>query len=251
MNINELKIKWKNDEAHAFKGWDFSYIKGRWDSEHIPWDYGSIVLSFLSDTDKLLDMGTGGGEFILTLKHPHSLTSVTEAYPPNVKICREELEPLGITVKQVYEDDKLPFEDDCFDIIINRHESFDEYEVSRILKKGGYFITQQVGAKNDYDLSNKLIDNFQDQYPDNTLNKRVNGLKKNGFEILKSEEALTPIHFYDVGAFVYFAKIIEWEFPGFTVDTCFENLCKFQKELETNGTIQGTEHRFLIVAKKI
>ncbi|SHJ76159.1 hypothetical protein SAMN02745248_00866 [Hathewaya proteolytica DSM 3090] len=251
MNLKELKSKWKSEETHAFKGWDFSYITDRWDSEDLPWDYRSIVLSFLKETDKILDMGTGGGEFVLTLEHPYALTSVTEAYPPNVKICVENLEPLGITVRQVYEDDKLPYENNCFDIIINRHESFDAYEVSRLLKKDGFFITQQVGGKNDCDLSSILIDNFQPQFPNHTLNNSVTELKKYGFEILRSEEVFTPIYFYDVGALVYFAKIIEWEFPGFSVDTCFENLCKFQKKLETDGVIQGTEHRFLIVAQKI
>ena len=72
-----------------------------------------------------------------------------------------------------------------------------------------------------------------------------------GLEILKSEEVFTSIHFYDVGALVYFAKIIEWEFPGLSVDTCFENLSKLQKRLETDGVIQGTEHKLLIVAQKI
>ena len=57
--------------------------------------------------------------------------------------------------------------------------------------------------------------------------------------------------FYDLGALVYFAKIIEWEFPGFSVDFCFNNLCKVQKELIKNGHISGIKHRFIIVAKKI
>ncbi|WP_440977716.1 hypothetical protein [Sedimentibacter sp. LTW-03] len=26
MNLKELRSKWKSEEAHAFKGWDFSYI---------------------------------------------------------------------------------------------------------------------------------------------------------------------------------------------------------------------------------
>ena len=24
------------EEAHAFKGWDFSYLKGRWENEKLP-----------------------------------------------------------------------------------------------------------------------------------------------------------------------------------------------------------------------
>ncbi len=40
-------------------------------------------------------------------------------------------------------------------MIINRHESYSVKEVSRILKKHGTFITQQVGG-----LNNKEINEF-------------------------------------------------------------------------------------------
>jgi hypothetical protein len=83
------------------------------------------------------------------------------------------------------------------------------------------------------------------------LDNNVRELENNGFTILKSGEVFNPIYFYDVGALVYFAKIIEWEFPGFSVDACFENLCKLQNDLDANGFIKGTEHRFLIVAQKL
>ena len=59
------------------------------------------------------------------------------------------------------------------------------------------------------------------------------------------------IKFYDVGAFVWFAHIIEWEFPKFSVDKCFEPLLEMQKKIDTEGCIEGTIHRYLIVAQKI
>lgn len=249
MDYNKLKIKWKNEEDFAFQGWDFSHIDGRWKSEILPWDYREIVLSFLKSTDKLLDMGTGGGEFLLSLKHSFTLTSVTEAYPPNIELCNKKLSPLGITVIKLYDENKLPFENNCFDIVINRHESFDSDEVGRILKKGGYFITQQVGGKNDRDLSQRLCKNFIPQFPMHTLENNI--LQNSGFKIQKSDECFTPIRFFDVGALIYFAKICVWEFPDFSVENSFESLCQCQREIEKTGFIQGTEHRFIIVAQKI
>lgn len=127
MNGNDLKAQWKYEEDFAFQGWDFSHIEGRWASGILPWDYREIVLSFLKSTGRLLDLGTGGGEFLLSLGHPFALISVTEAYPPNVELCKRKLAPLGVTVAQTYEDDRLPFEDSSFDIVINRHESFDSF----------------------------------------------------------------------------------------------------------------------------
>ncbi|MBO4216707.1 MAG: hypothetical protein J5940_02050 [Clostridia bacterium] len=54
-----------------------------------------------------------------------------------------------------------------------------------------------------------------------------------------------------VGAFVWFAGIIEWEFTGFSVDSCFERLLQLQKTVERDGKIAGTTHRYLIAAKKV
>lgn len=250
MNNNDLITQWKYEEEFPFKGWDFSHIDGRWMNEPLPWDYRAIVLSLLKNTDTLLDMGTGGGEFLLYLEHPFNLTSVTEAYPPNVELCNKKLAPLGITVMQTYDDDKLPFENHKFDIVINRHESFDPAEVGRVLKKGGYFITQQVGGENDGDLSQRLIKDFTPPFQMHTMQHNNDLLRRAGFTIQQSQEVFTPIRFFDVGALVYFAKIIEWEFPNFSVDNSWDSLCQCQKEIVEKGFVEGTEHRFIIVAKK-
>ncbi len=34
MNYDELKELWKKEEDAAFKGWDFSYLKNRWNDEN-------------------------------------------------------------------------------------------------------------------------------------------------------------------------------------------------------------------------
>jgi len=250
MNKDILRIKWKEEETYAFQGWDFSHLHDRWEDEQIPWDYRKIINEYIKKEDRLLDMGTGGGEFLLSLNHPYNLTTVTEAYIPNYELCKRKLEPLGITVVQVVDDSKLPIDDDLYDIVINRHESFDTKEVERILKPSGYFITQQVGGQNDNDLSNRLIENFKPQFPTHDLAHNISELEKANFSINFAAESFTPIRFFDVGALVFFAKIIEWEFSNFSVDTAFAKLCECQKEIEQKHYLQGTEHRFIIVAQK-
>lgn len=44
------------------------------------------------------------------------------------------------------------------------------------------------------------------------------------YEVWKEEENIA--HIFDVGALVWFAKIIEWEFPNFEVDKYLKNLYK-------------------------
>lgn len=251
MNCYKLKDLWKKDEEMSFKGWNFAYLNDRWEDEELPWSYENILRKYLNQEYTLLDMGTGGGEFLLSLKHPYYKTSVTEMWAPNVEECNKKLSPLGIDVQQVYDDKELPFEDNYFDMIINRHESYDAKEVKRILKPNGIFITQQVGCKNNESLSKKIIKDFEPKFKDNDLKNRLKELKKNNFEIIFKEEYFPYLHFFDVGAIVYFAKIIEWEFPDFTVDSCFNELCELQKELNQKSYIESLEHRFIILCKNI
>jgi len=256
LSNDALKKQWEEEEAFAFEGWDFSHLKGRWDSLEPAWNYKEIINSYLKDTDALLDMGTGGGEFLLTLGHPYNKTFATEAYEPNFKLCKKTLAPLGITVKQTYTDenlnadDKLPFDDVFFDVIINRHESFDLEEVNRTLKQGGYFITQQVGNQSNRELMHRLNDNNAPYLPQHTLDNYVESLSSLGFQIIQTDETVYPTKIYDVGALVFFAKIIVWEFPGFSVKTHLEKLLGFQRDINEKGYIETTDHRFLIVAKK-
>ena len=250
MNYSELKELWKKEEQATFKGWDFSYLENRGDEEELPWNYEEILKKYLKPEYKLLDMGTGGGEFLLSLKHPYNNTSVTEMWIPNVELCKERLEPLGIQVKQVFNDSELPFEDNTFDIIINRHASFDIKEVKRILKPDGIFITQQVGGKNNEVLSKALIKDIARLYEDNTFDNNLKNLRNNLFEILYANEYSPYLRFKDIGAIVYFAKIIKWEFPNFSVENCFDKLCKLNEELNVKGYIESLEHRYILVCKK-
>ncbi|PXX81489.1 class I SAM-dependent methyltransferase [Dielma fastidiosa] len=251
MDFTELKKQWLAEEQASFKGWDFSHIRGRWMDEQLPWDYEQLLRRYLSCEHQLLDMGTGGGEFLLSLNHPYSQCSVTEGYEPNVQLCKERLEPLGITVRKIENPLHIPYPDASFDLVINRHEAYDFKEVYRILKPGGTFITQQVGGKNDDDLVAKLgcVKELPDPKTFDLQNAMHYALQAS-FNVELGYEAFTPIEFYDVGAFVYFAHIIEWEFGGFQVESHFDQLCTLAQELAEHGCIRGSEHRYLLVLKK-
>ena len=55
----------------------------------MPWDYGRIVRGYLKRHTRLLDIDTGGGEILLSFRHPYEYTSATEGYPPNVDLCKQ------------------------------------------------------------------------------------------------------------------------------------------------------------------
>ena len=82
------------------------------------------------------------------------------------------------------------------------------------------------------------------------LSAAAEKFERAGFEIVDGQECFRPIRFFDVGALVWFARIIQWEFPGFSVERCADALLTAQRILEQNGSVDGRIHRFLLTARK-
>ena len=253
MNQKNLIQSWLHEEEIAhIHGWDFSHIDGRHEEAPLPWSYREIIQQRLRPDMRILDMDTGGGEFLLSLGHSYANTAAIEAYPPNVQLCREALLPLGVDFKEASADGPLPFEGSSFDLVLNRHGSFNAAEIHRVLKPGGLFITQQVGADNDRELVAALYDNPPPlPYPGQRLFSIQNQFEDAGFTILEGREAFPSIRFFDIGALVWFARIIQWEFPGFSVEKNLSRLLALQKEIDAGRAIEASTHRILMTAQKI
>ncbi|MDO4740110.1 MAG: methyltransferase domain-containing protein [Eubacteriales bacterium] len=252
MKHEELKRIWKAEEDVAhIHGWDFSHIEGRYRQEGgLPWEYGALVREFLTPEKKLLDIDTGGGEFLLSLEHPYENTAATEAYAPNAALCRSVLCPLGVDFREARGDGPLPWPDESFDMVINRHGSYCAQEYFRVLRPGGLFITQQVGAMNDRELVDLLCPGVSENFQGHWLADCREECERAGFAVMREGEGFQAIRFFDIGALVWFARIIEWEFVGFSVDTHFERLLEAQEILEKNGSVDGRAHRFMLAARK-
>lgn len=247
--LKELCLK-EESIAHIH-GWDFSHINGRYEEEStLPWDYKEEILKLLSPEMQILDIDTGGGEFLLSLGHPYENTAAAEGYSPNIALCKETLLPLGIDFRPTDESGLLPFEDNRFDLVLNRHGDLPFSEIFRILKPGGVFLTQQVGANNDRELVELLLPESPVPFPRQWLELAAEDCKNIGFTVLDGQEAFCPIRFYDLPALTWFARIISWEFIDFSVERCFDRLLKAQTQLEKDGVLEGTAHRFFLKAQK-
>lgn len=253
MNQDHLIQSWLHEEEIAhIHGWDFSHIDGKYEESPLPWNYREIIRKYLRSDLRILDMDTGGGEFLLSLNHPHANTAAIEAYPPNVQLCRETLLPLGIDFQEASADGPLPFENESFDLVLNRHGSFNAQEIRRVLRPGGLFITQQVGADNDRALVEALYDSPPPiPYSEQRLSIIQSQFESVGFTTLDGQEVFLPIRFFDIGALVWFARIIEWEFPGFSVEKNLNRLLHLQNQIDAGHAIEADVHRILMVSQKV
>jgi SAM-dependent methyltransferase len=232
-------------------GWDFSKYQDRWIEEPTSWNYKTIVERSMSKADCLLDMGTGGGEFLSKLTPLPQKTYATESYPPNISLAQSNLEPFGIEVRAFDNDDNLPFESEQFDLVINRYDSFSSAEVGRILRPGGIFITEQVGGKDNVDINLSLGAEINHEYINWNLNEAVHHLEVGGFEIINKCEEYPLTKFYDIGAVVFMLRVIQWQIPNFSVETYQSKLLELHDEISRVGFFTSNSHRFFIMASKL
>jgi len=247
--MNNLYNYLTNEYNAHFSGWGFSYIKGRMTEDKLPWDYKKIVENNLIGKESLLDMDTGGGEFLCSLLNLPKNVCATEGYEPNIPVAEKKLKEKSFLLKPIKTNSEIPFDNEYFDIVINRHGSYEINELKRILKKGGLFITQQVGGLNGIDINMA----FEASPPDNIewcLIKNIEMFKNAGMEIAECQENIGKMRFNDIGAIVYYLKCIPWQVKDFSIDKYYKKLEIMNDIIEKNGYMDFVLHRFYIMIKK-
>jgi hypothetical protein len=250
MRPDELRRIVADELAAGFSGWDFGRVtrSGRMEEFPLDWNYRSELGPYLRASSAMLDLGTGGGEFLDSLEPLPPRTCATEGYAPNLPIAAARLAKRGVEVRPI-EDNLIPFEDGAFDLAINRHESYKPEELRRVLEAGGAYVTQQVGGMNGADL-NMTLGYPSMPFAECCLAKAVLELEACGFSIAKARECLTKTRFFDIGAIVYYLKCIPWQIDDFDAEACIDRLRALASRIEDLGYIDFVCHRYLIVARR-
>ena len=145
-------------EAVPVEGWDFSWFDGRATEERPPWGYARLMGERMALASAALDIQTGGGEVLAGIPQPPAVLAATESWPPNVALARERLGPLGATVTETGDDAALPFGDGSFDLVVSRHPTVVLWsEIARVLRPGGTYLSQQVGAGSNRELTDAMM----------------------------------------------------------------------------------------------
>ncbi len=252
------------DEASkaAFEGWDFSWLGDRSDDPKTPWRYPELMAVALSGSTHALDIDTGGGEALAALAPFNGSVVATEGFPPNIPVAGKTLRAVGVTLigvesapdnidqegsTPIDSASHLPFRDDSFDLVLNRHSSYRPREVDRVLQPAGTFLTQQR-ADGDHDLL-RAFDRPITTRPDFDLYLAVDQLQEATLRVVRGEESYGSVRFFDVGALVYYLRAIPWIVPDFDVDTDRDALHRIHDAIQANGSFGVTSYRFLIEAR--
>jgi SAM-dependent methyltransferase len=247
------------------RGWDFSWLDGRAEEARPPWDYSAIVREAAASSRRMLDVDTGGGEFLARLApFPGSIVA-TEGYAPNVAVAHERLGPLGIQVVEVasapdnVDQGKtspetsrsgLPFAPNSFDVVIDRHSSYWPSEIHRVLRPGGRFVTQQ---RSEAGTGGTAWEDLFGRPPhahrrfDRTF--ALGQLADAGFDVDRAEEADTPMTFHDLGAVVYYLSIVPWAVDGFDPIGDRETLERIHRLITDEGSLRIRGSHMLLDAR--
>lgn len=246
---SELTKLWQTEEEAPFVGWDFSYLDGRMLVEEPDWSYTARARQLMRKATSVLDIATGGGERLLSMRDSWPETvAVTEGYPPNLELARTRLEPLGVRVVEAENDEytPIPFENGAFDLVLNRHGALYVDEIARMLVPGGRLLTRQVHGLWAQDLLAAF--DARPQWPDAAPEKYVPWLREAGFEVVDVKEWAGKLAFTDVGAVVYYLRAVPWLVPGFSVATHTDHLMALQRELDAQGRLVYQASNYLIEA---
>jgi SAM-dependent methyltransferase len=250
-------------EREPFEGWDFSHLAGRMVEAPMPFDYQALVRARFPGVQRLLDLGTGGGEVLSALAPFPGTTVATEAWAPNAELAGRRLSALGASVVLVEgapenwetiaaplrASPRLPFADAAFDLVVDRHESYLPAEVFRVVRPGGRFITQQCGGTHHAEL-NDLLGLPRPRYAGWGLDAAEAQLSAVGFVEVRGDEAFTESLIHDVGAIVYYLRALPWQAPDFNARDHLGRLGALHKQIARSGPLSIRAHHFLVEAVK-
>jgi RimJ/RimL family protein N-acetyltransferase len=240
-------------EGQAIEGWDFSWLEGRATEQRPSWGYVRSAIPKVGAARSVLDIQTGGGEVfseILDQAQVPTVVAVTESWPPNAGLARSRLAPFSATVSEVADNARLPFADDHFDLVISRHPTTVVWpEIARVLRPGGTYFSQQVGAGSNRELTEAMI-GPQPVSDRRSPERAVAEATAAGLEVVDLRLESLEVRFYDIGAVVYFLRKVLWTVPDFTVEQYRDQLRDLHDEIRRSGGFLSHAERFLIEAKK-
>ena len=240
-------------DAVPVAGWDFSWFAGRATEERPQWGYARLMGERTARARAALDIQTGGGEVLAAALRASGarplVLAATESWSPNAELARRNLADFGGCVAEVADDADLPFASETFDLVVSRHPTEVVWpEIARVLRPGGSYFSQQVGAGTNRELTDFMM-GTQPVSAGRRPQVAVAAARAAGLHVVEVRQQALRVAFFDVAAVVYFLRKVLWTVPGFTVAAYLEPLAQMHEHIQAHGSFTCHAQRFLIEAR--
>jgi SAM-dependent methyltransferase len=245
------ELKQIDQENGQIVGWDFSRINtGRCP---VPWDYLQVVRSYLKPDDFVLDIGTGGGEIYLSLAPYFGIGIAIDDCPSMLATAKNNQSTSAMDHIEFVQMDacNLGFKQDLFDVVLLRHLSVYVSEILRVLRPGGYFITQMVGKNSSKNFLEAFGWTPASFGPDwwQPVAELADQFKAQGCHILAQGEYDVPTWFKDMASFMFWMMAVPWP-EEIQLDKHWQNINRILETSTTQWGIETNEHRGLLIVQK-
>jgi hypothetical protein len=248
LTYQHLRRYW--ELAGERRGWDFSRLKVRRDP--VPWAYEDVVRDHLSGSEKVLDIGTGGGERLIRLAGEYGSAVGIDIDPEMIGAAKENL-PYELSDRiefRVANSHCISLPDSSVDVALNRHSVVDVEQVVRVLSPRGRFIWQNVGEKN----LEAVVGPFGGQYHDSDQHPETirDSLIHHGMIVTRLDEYDVGYRFLDLESLIFQIKAMGHYLPA---DMRFESVWEIVAQVAESirspeGHYLSNEHRWLLTAEK-
>lgn len=122
-------------------------------------------------------------------------------------------------------------------------------EIHRVLQPGGMYFAQHVGPHSLRTLTEFLMGAVPEfSARDVEIERRA--AESAGLVVERMTLERTRVAFFDVGAVVYFLRLVPWIVPGFTVPKYRERFRELHETIDRDGTFETTSSRTLVEAHR-
>jgi SAM-dependent methyltransferase len=232
------------------RGSDFAWLDGRATEERPAWGYAGLLVARMGAAAAALDIQTGDGGVLEQIRYPPPVLAATTSDEATIGLARQRLEPLGAVIELVGDEADLPYADHSFDLVTSRHPSVVRWaEIARVLGPGGSYLSQQVGAGSNRELTDFLAGSPV-AGPACTARQAAAAASDAGLEVTDLREQPLRVEFFDVGAVVWFLRRVSSTVPGFSVGRYAARLADLHQQIRASGPFSCYAQRFLIEARK-
>ena len=240
-------------------GWDFSSLQT--EEEPPPWRFSEVVSRYLDSTQLVMDLGTGGGEAFLGLANTFGRGYGIDASAGRLRAAVAHARDAGasnVSFLQAH-GGSLPFSDAGFNVVLARYADYSPEEVTRILRPGGVFLTQQMGDNDTANIFEAFAwgtygaywrARFQSEgrvYVPTT--ETAIQFASLGCEIITLDEYDLPLYFKDVESLVFYLKASPLP-EDIDPEKHWQPVSRLVDLHATDLGIRTNQHRELLVVRK-
>ena len=225
------------------QGWNFSRMSDL--RAPVPWDYRDVVADHLNSDVDLLDIGTGGGEMLLSFA-PHIRSALGIDVDPLMVATATENGRHVSNVSFRHSSHLLERVPEPFAVVLSRHAPFSLDHLASNLRPDGYFITQQVGERNMANVKAALGQSV----PSVPLSRAM--FSRTGLTLVDFREYDVEYVVKDVESLVFWLGALDYLHADVEGAAALADADAFNGILRGNVSAEGfvtNEHRYVAVAQ--